>query len=462
MRRILKKGIRPLDFIREAVRAKCYRDRAAEAEAAEENARHGDRFKRRPDPHEIQEYPIHYEILEMNPPVPDPPKITRKEKQRLKKSQKPHPVNRLLQMYWSRLDRERRASEKMSMDEYYSRLLQIPNSPLNPRNSALGKKSSAMQRAYAFCMKQHQVMRTQGKSEEEALSIVDELLEQDDEKERKMSRAVRNQVVQARHEKEHGVQLDAEDADHLLLGHAADDDEFGGNDSTKSSKDNSDDDEFDMLDEESLPTVFTQKPMALEAMAVWSARLQAIPYREWTIGARTTLDHWVAKGVLDLSEETWQALLEGDSKSLRARGMDLLETRQALFPETIPYTQELLEERETENDIATTDQSIEELLATLGGFGDDDMDDDMDGDESGMSDWNNTYVSPKELDEKVKELVDQLQQWRAKQQESPYEQWDKEDKMEFSVSVMKWCLPLPMYLSMYLSCVFFRSVRQGR
>jgi hypothetical protein len=43
----------------------------------------------------------------------------------------------------------------------------------------------------------------------------------------------------------------------------------------------------------------------------WSERSEAVPYEEWTIGASTAPDHWVAKNILDLSEETWQSLLEG-------------------------------------------------------------------------------------------------------------------------------------------------------
>jgi hypothetical protein len=40
------------------------------------------------------------------------------------------------------------------------------------------------------------------------------------------------------------------------------------------------------------------------------------------VGASTALDHWIAKRVLGLSEETWLALLEGDSPELMGRGRE--------------------------------------------------------------------------------------------------------------------------------------------
>jgi hypothetical protein len=38
----------------------------------------------------------------------------------------------------------------------------------------------------------------------------------------------------------------------------------------------------------------------------------------------TALDHWIAKQVLGFSEETWLALLEGDSPNLMGGGRDIV------------------------------------------------------------------------------------------------------------------------------------------
>lgn len=67
----------------------------------------------------------------------------------------------------------------------------------------------------------------------------------------------------------------------------------------------------------------------------------AISYKEWTIGASTALDHWIARQVLGVSEETWLALLEGDDPLLLATGRNIVAVREALFPETQLEPQQL-------------------------------------------------------------------------------------------------------------------------
>lgn len=75
-------------------------------------------------------------------------------------------------------------------------------------------------------------------------------------------------------------------------------------------------------DDENLAILYSNNQRSFEGMITWTKRLQAVPFRQWTVGASTALDHWIAKRVLGLSEETWLALLEGDSPELMGRGRE--------------------------------------------------------------------------------------------------------------------------------------------
>jgi hypothetical protein len=75
-------------------------------------------------------------------------------------------------------------------------------------------------------------------------------------------------------------------------------------------------------DDQDLTILYSNNQRSFEGMITWTKRLQAIPYRQWTVGASTALDHWIAKRVLGLSEATWLALLEGDSPELMGRGRE--------------------------------------------------------------------------------------------------------------------------------------------
>jgi hypothetical protein len=78
-------------------------------------------------------------------------------------------------------------------------------------------------------------------------------------------------------------------------------------------------------DDENLALLYSDNQRSFEGMITWTKRLQAVPYGQWTVGASTALDHWIAKRVLGLSEETWLALLEGDSPELMGRGREYVE-----------------------------------------------------------------------------------------------------------------------------------------
>jgi hypothetical protein len=75
-------------------------------------------------------------------------------------------------------------------------------------------------------------------------------------------------------------------------------------------------------DDRNLAILYSDNQRSFEGMITWTKRLQAVPYRQWTVGASTALDHWIAKRVLGLSEETWLSLLEGDSPELMGRGRE--------------------------------------------------------------------------------------------------------------------------------------------
>ena len=75
-------------------------------------------------------------------------------------------------------------------------------------------------------------------------------------------------------------------------------------------------------DDSDLAVLYSNNQRSFEGMIHWTKRLERIPYRMWTVGASTALDHWIAKRVLGLSEETWLALLEGDSPELMGRGRE--------------------------------------------------------------------------------------------------------------------------------------------
>ena len=115
----------------------------------------------------------------------------------------------------------------------------------------------------------------------------------------------------------------------------------------------------------------------------WSRMLQesGIPYNEWTVGASTALDHWIARNILQLSEATWQSLLEGNDPSCLSRGQDIVAVRETLFPETkLELSEnEMLQAQEQQAQLEAEEQaskelssdepaSVDELLKTLRGF----------------------------------------------------------------------------------------------
>jgi len=150
-----------------------------------------------------------------------------------------------------------------------------------------------------------------------------------------------------------------------------------------------------------------------------------------------------------MSNTSWNQLLDGEFESdmTESRGSsnevmfghssrmkDIVSVRSTLFPETLIHVAMkdgdgidgidggIVEEEEKDD----TERSIDELLASLGGLDDDEDDDQMDDlTPGGISDDTNEEI-------KVMDMLDNLQQWRAKNVEQPFEEWDQFEQQDFN------------------------------
>lgn len=190
-------------------------------------------------------------------------------------------------------------------------------------------------------------------------------------------------------------------------------------------------------------------------MRIWAQRLNAVPYDQWTVGAATALDHWIAVDVLGMTESTWNALLDHHDETSNtdhyphniSRTRDIVSVRQALFPETILFastttpqdldtlyhnnhesassSEEDMELRKDDDDeLDATERSIDELLASLGGAIDDHHHDD--------SDATTEKEEQQDGDAMLAQMVDQLQDWRQKNLDLPFDSWSSDTKNEFN------------------------------
>ena len=221
-----------------------------------------------------------------------------------------------------------------------------------------------------------------------------------------------------------------------------------------------------------LETVFTNvlgsEPRVLEGMMRWSQRLQGVPYIQWTVGAATALDHWIARQVLQYSEETWQSLLEGTDPNYLDRGRLIIQARESLFPETIIPGEEVGEEREEDREedgnldnplnqtefeerslntqklpsIKPSGSSLDELLVSLGELT-------VRNDGSSNSRFGRTTelnrekttATLAELDERVSGVINDLQDWRKLHAEKPYPEWSTSKKSEFDTWIRNDFIP---------------------
>ena len=370
----------------------------------------------------IHDYPKEYEILSLNPPEPFKPRMPLKDMRKAinKYIQEHRPMDRLARNYLQK--QQSSSGEPTTSEEYYRRLL--GSNKANKMDTAMGHKSAMLNKAYAVAVKQHHLMRTQDLSEQEALAQVEELLKDEDYSEKTSSRSTAQDLAQAEITKSMDSEERAEKA-------------FSRKD-TASSEDSEDD--------SGLASMYSENQRAFEGMISWTQRLQAVPYRQWTVGASTALDHWIAKRVLGLSEETWLSLLEGDSPELMGRGRDIVMARHALFPETIldGEEEEAAAAMQAEGEDSVEDD-LDALLATLGGWNPDD-------EKKSSFDWNTDDedgISAEGGDEKVLQLTEQLQEWRGKNVETRYDKWSDEVKQEFKVHLVVWFALFAIHRSRY-------------
>lgn len=365
----------------------------------------------------IEDYPKEYEILSLNPPAPFRPKMPLKDQRKAmnKYLQEHRPTDRLARNYLARQQKASpsRSSEPATAEEYYQRLLGANKAPKT--NSAMGSKSAMVNKAYAVAVKQYHLMRTEHMSEKDALSKVDKLLQEQDVAEKTTSRTKAETLAQQQSNVRPSMPA-KERADTI----------FPRPKFTR----NKDEDK----DDSNLAILYSDQQRAFEGMISWTQRLQAVPYRQWTVGASVALDHWIAKRVLGLSEETWLALLEGDSPDLLGRGRDIVMARHALFPETVLEEEAMARQQDGSSSYAEEDEdstggdALDDILKSLGAWGEDD----------GLSSVGKAASSPSsslaDSDDKILQMTERLQDWRAKQVETPYEKWSDGDKKKFTVS----------------------------
>ena len=370
----------------------------------------------------IHDYPREYEILSLNPPAPFRPKMPLKDQRKAmnKYIQEHRPTDRLARNYLSRQQKAGKSGEPSTSEEYYQRLLGANKAP--KMNSAMGSKSALVNKAYAVAVKQYHLMRTENLSEKDALQMVEELLKEQDYDEKTTSRT-----------KAEGF------AHQKVKPNVPGDERARAVFPRPDIKQNPNEDR----DDSALAMLYSDEQKAFEGMISWTQRLQAVPYRQWTVGASVALDHWIAKRVLGLSEETWLALLEGGSPELLGRGRDIVMARQALFPETI-LEEEVLARQQgdtpAEDDTGAFD-TLQEILDNLDNWHDT---------ADKVPSSNFTHVSEIDSDDKIAQLTNKLQEWRAKQVDTPYEEWPEGDKKTFTVSAS---LPENLMTSPFLTRV---------
>ena len=416
----------------------------------------------------IIDYPTEHEILSLNPPLPTPPRTPvrirkklladkRRRAEKLKKEQKRKGIraeemgratpslDKLVKGYLRRHEDKLRQgmspSQSRKEEEYYSQLLlgrqaaSADNSAskekfMSPSSlrTAMGRKSMLVENAYAFALRQQQVMLqgNEPSTEEDSIEKVEQILREEAATNRKGGRKATQDIEKWRTEQSDDDGAAKKNVD-------------GGS------------------DESTVPSILHDRPRSIRALNIWSSRLQSIPYSRWTIGAATALDHWIAREVLQMDENTWQLVLAGGGTDAYVEGMDTLpggETkmglrdrmrdivtvRGALFPETLSDSGSASDARgvitgELDDELSETDKSIDELLASLGSSVDDDSGDLFKFDDDDGDDATASVDDVNSNDEEIESIMDELQVWRERNESSPYESWDNDRKAEFDVSI---------------------------
>eukprot|EP00557_Chaetoceros_sp_GSL56_P004804 CAMPEP_0176490124 /NCGR_PEP_ID=MMETSP0200_2-20121128/7695_1 /TAXON_ID=947934 /ORGANISM="Chaetoceros sp., Strain GSL56" /LENGTH=660 /DNA_ID=CAMNT_0017887393 /DNA_START=14 /DNA_END=1996 /DNA_ORIENTATION=- len=426
MRKLLKQKPSPVQFIKWSVETGIHKDLHQQTDKSPRmRGRDGQQQQSR-KPNFVR-YPIEYEILSLNPPIPEPPRIPKKM---LRKEKTSLPTDKLIKSYMRRYDARMKASSIITdaerEDYYYRKTLGMTRNGDDGQDlsTAMGRKSAVLSDAYDFALKQFQVMQdNKGMTEEESISVVEEILAQEEKLERLTSRErVRTIVKECEEPKDTKVhKVDTKDQTITSDTAAA---PFPPPTLT-------------------IPSFLYSKPRTIQALNIWGKRLKAVPYNQWTLGASTALDHWIAVDVLGMSEETWDRLLRGElevdvekSRGVQlhigdlARHRDISMVRSTLFPETlvedvmdVTDDEDMLENDDEMSEKDATERSIDELLASLGGY------DNNSGGKSGDDVSNEN----EDMNSRISKMIDSLQDWRAKNQELPYDQWENSTKESFNI-----------------------------
>ena len=333
-------------------------------------------------------------------------------------------------------------------DWYYRKLLGVPppsdtSGRSNNNNTAalLSTKSVAVRQAYAKAVYHYQLERSSSHhkdgvmSEREIMSHVDALLDEAHAQEQTHAKVVAEQAKAWQQQQQQGTPKEYSAVERKNLK------DVGATATTSSTtaaprsdtiNNNDDDDE----EEKDWFATLQADPRTWQAMQRWSDRLHAIPYNQWTIGATTALDHWIAVTILGVSEDTWQAILQGDHDDDNEIGPAIVAVRQAVFPETIldarklPLSQSdgtvhdgdddnhMFDEDDLVNfqdDMDSNSKSVDDLLAALGALSDvsDNRGDGDDNTMGGTSDAPSTTTSPTD---RLAVMTDELQEWRRQHQ----------------------------------------------
>jgi hypothetical protein len=435
----------------------------------------------------IMKYPVEYEILTMNPPIPKPPIPTAKERKAMRKEAAARQtqtlqnkkgvqvpvhtvpsVNQLVRNYMSRYDARMKASHPLSDAQreelYYQKTLGVHAPRAQDMNTAMGRKPLVLNHAYEFALKQYHLLQTDETGtlrESDTIPIVQQILANEEKEERFKARQVANNIQKWRKNEMSSTETRKDNSN-------ADNTTDTPRINTTSTPPSS-----------TVPSILFSKPRSVQALHIWGKRLKAVPYAQWTLGATTALDHWIACDILGMSEDSWNSLLDGELESDAqdsygnenltlgnlARAKDIISVRNNLFPETLlsvdnasikeqnDYDDDLdashfmLDEQDTKNettDVDDTQRSIDELLASLGDFGNvsnknNDMTqneksslDKSDAATNTASDYSYDIDHTKITTDQIRTMIDSLQHWRAKNQEKYFELWDENTKKEFN------------------------------
>mmetsp|Transcript_16851 Transcript_16851/g.24667 ORF Transcript_16851/g.24667 Transcript_16851/m.24667 type:complete len:643 (+) Transcript_16851:147-2075(+) len=191
---------------------------------------------------------------------------------------------------------------------------------------------------------------------------------------------------------------------------------------------------------EGVPSILHSNTRSIMEMRTWGERLNQVKYSQWTLGAVTSLDHWIATSILQITEKSWQDVLH---KKDLSRAKDIIAVRASLFPETLMDGHTATADRtldafadDHDDDVqimaeSETEKSIDELLASLGVDDDDDQDDmwntqdDQDAAEQQIR-WDESE------EQKFTRLKKELNDWQARNHEVNYDQWAEKEKKRFN------------------------------